>query len=74
MLHKTIHFRCDFITCKNEAEFVCIEYARKAGWAVCRDRRHCYCPHCAPYHRHVGRSDLGRRTYVNGYSIGDERD
>lgn len=57
MLHSTIIFSCDYPGCKNisrHAQFVSIEAARQAGWAISRDRIHCYCPRCAPKRRNVG--------------------
>lgn len=74
MLYKTIKFSCDHFLCSVKAEFSSLEKARENGWAISRDRIHCYCPHCAPYYRNVGRSDLGRRLYVKGFSIGDKRE
>ena len=74
MLYSTIKFRCDHFLCNTEAQFVSIDYARKGGWAISRDRFHCYCPKCAPFYRNVGRSDLGRRKYINGFGIGDKRE
>ena len=58
VLYKTIVFACDDPSCKKRIhvqEFVTFELARKAGWAIARDRQHCYCPDCAPKHRNVGR-------------------
>lgn len=60
MLQKTILFTCDHRGCtvglNTVVKFVSIEAAREAGWAVSRDRMHCYCPSCAPKHRNVGMS------------------
>lgn len=63
MLHKTILFSCDHRGCTVGfgaiVEFPTIEAARQAGWAISRDRKHCYCPKCAPKHRNVGLSYHG---------------
>lgn len=45
---------CD--ECASEKTFKSIKKARSAGWAISRDYKRCYCPNCAPRHRHVGRS------------------
>lgn len=46
-------YLCD--DCKNEvARFKSIRLALQAGWAVARGRSTCYCPKCAPKHRHTG--------------------
>ncbi len=29
--------------------------AREAGWVISHDRQKCYCPSCAPNHKHTGR-------------------
>ena len=58
MVNRTILFSCDHKGCPvgwdTHIEFNSIDAARLAGWAVSRDRKHCYCPKCAPKHRHVG--------------------
>lgn len=33
------------------------------GWAIARNRLNCYCPKCAPLHRHTGRK--GAKKMVN---------
>lgn len=40
---------------KNFGRFKSYDEAKNAGWAIGRGRRNCYCPKCAPRHRHVGR-------------------
>lgn len=59
MIVRTILFSCDDPDCKvghfSLENFATIDLARKAGWAISRDRRYCYCPNCAPKHRNVGR-------------------
>lgn len=67
MLHRTILFVCDHPKCTVGfgaiAEFASIELAREAGWAISRDRRHCYCPKCAPKYRNVGMTYGGVATW-----------
>ena len=47
------NYICD--DCRRKiATFTSYDNARKAGWAVSYTRKKCYCPICAPYHRHVG--------------------
>lgn len=41
---------------KNVCKFKSHKAAIAAGWAISRDYTKCYCPDCAPYHRHVGRA------------------
>lgn len=60
MIDKTVYpdgrdYTCD--DCKKvTARFISIDVARKqGGWCVVRGRDDCYCPSCAPRHRHVGR-------------------
>ena len=38
----------------NIKKFKSKKEARAAGWAISRDCKNCYCPDCAPRHRHVG--------------------
>lgn len=45
-------FTCD--DCGFKYNFHDIDQARKNGWAVARDRQHCYCPACAPARRSTG--------------------
>lgn len=40
---------------KSVGKFQNYPEAGAAGWAVSRDRKKCYCPTCAPDHRHTGR-------------------
>ena len=58
MVSRTILFSCDHKGCSvgwdSIIEFNSIDAARFAGWAISRDRKHCYCPKCAPKHRNVG--------------------
>jgi hypothetical protein len=44
-----------------------IEYMRKDGWSVSRDRKHCYCPSCAVGYRSVGRSGVQGNFDFHGY-------
>lgn len=70
MLYKTIVFSCDNAKCKNSKrrqEFVSMEEARSYGWAISRDRVHCYCPDCAPMYRNVGRAYGGVRTWAKDF-------
>ncbi len=46
---------------KAVAAFRSYDQARAAGWAVTYDRKGCYCPSCAPFHRNVGRSGKPRK-------------
>lgn len=47
-------YLCD--DCRRAAnKFKSYKEAIAAGWAVSRDYTKCYCPNCAPNHRHVGR-------------------
>ena len=39
----------------NMSRFKSKKEAKAAGWAISADYKYCYCPECAPYHRHVGR-------------------
>lgn len=68
MLHKTILFVCDGKGCSVGlgaiVEFASIDQARLAGWAVSRDRKHCYCPRCANKYRNVGMSYHGYRSWA----------
>jgi len=49
------NYICD--DCKKEvARFKNYSGAISAKWAVSRDRKKCYCPACAPNHRHTGRT------------------
>lgn len=45
-------FQCD--DCGTTDYMPGIDWARSKGWAVARDRVHCYCPNCAPARRNVG--------------------
>ena len=70
MFYKTIIFHCDHPGCTQpEERFVSIDTAREFGWAISRDRMHCYCPKCAPMHRNVGRKSFfaNGNLEVNGY-------
>lgn len=40
---------------KGFGKFKSYEAAKDAGWAIGRGRKTCFCPKCAPLHRHVGR-------------------
>ena len=59
MIGKTIYengrvYLCD--RCKTAVEhFKSYKAAIKAGWAIARGRKNCYCPTCAPLHRNTGR-------------------
>lgn len=59
MISKTIYtdgrnYLCD--DCNKElVKFKSHKAAIAAGWAVSRDYQKCYCPNCAPKHRHTGR-------------------
>lgn len=59
MVNKIIYpdgrdYACD--DCKKVVErFKSIDDARDAGWGVAQGRSTCWCPSCAPQHRHVGR-------------------
>ena len=47
-------YGCD--DCKNViGRFKNEDEACAKGWAVANGRKKCYCPKCAPKHRHVGR-------------------
>lgn len=46
---------CD--DCKVKGEFSSYKKARAGGWAVAKDYTKCYCPKCAPDHRHGGASN-----------------
>lgn len=55
MISKSVMRRFDCDCCKDYTAWISsIEEARAKGWCVCRDRRTCYCPSCAPRFRHVG--------------------
>ena len=41
--------------CRTIEQFKSILAAKAASWGISRDYRRCYCPHCAPRHRHTGR-------------------
>ena len=41
--------------CRTIERFKSILAAKAAGWGISRDYRRCYCPDCAPRHRHTGR-------------------
>ena len=55
-----IDINCDHKGCDKKAHFKtdslvsAIDEAREQGWAVCRDRKTCYCPKHASWHRNVG--------------------
>lgn len=51
-------YKCDF--CGEKKEFYNdyvphYERARVNGWAISRNRAHCYCPSCAPKFRYTGK-------------------
>lgn len=53
MIGPKLHtFTCD--DCGYQQKFYDIDIARKNGWAVARDKLHCYCPTCAPARRSTG--------------------
>lgn len=68
MISKTIYldgrtYLCD--DCRRVVnKFKSYKEAIAAGWAVSRDYTKCYCPKCAPNHRHVGR--CGAKTASAG--------
>ena len=41
--------------CRKTERFKSIRAAKAAGGGISRDYRRCYCPECAPRHRHTGR-------------------
>lgn len=41
--------------CRTIERFKSILAAKAAGWGISRDYRRCYCPDCAPRHRHTGK-------------------
>ena len=48
------NYICD--DCKNAmAKFSSMKAAIASGWAVSRNYKRCYCPDCAPRHRHTGK-------------------
>ena len=49
-------FDCD--DCSYRRFYSSIDAAKLDGWAVSRDRKHCYCTHCALRHRYVGCSGV----------------
>lgn len=51
------NYVCD--DCRKIKRFISLRAAKFGGWAVSRDYRRCYCPDCAPAHRHTGK--LGYR-------------
>lgn len=58
MIGKTVYgsgrnYVCD--DCKYVDRFKSMKSAISAGWAISRDYKRCYCPDCAPAHRHTGR-------------------
>lgn len=55
MIFRTYVFVCE--DCFADELFIGgIAQARRAGWAVGRNRQDCYCPKCAPARRNVGLS------------------
>lgn len=59
------NYVCD--DCKNAVgKFGSIKAAIAAGWAVSRDYRRCYCPDCAPRHRHTGKFGPRQRITQEG--------
>lgn len=59
MIGKTVweygrNYVCDDCS-RKAAKFKSHRAAKAAGWAVSRDYTKCYCPSCAPEHRHTGR-------------------
>ena len=70
MIDKTVYpdgrdYTCD--DCKKvKARFISIDVARQQfGWCVVRERDECYCPSCAPRHRHVGRGGAKKTTHTS---------
>lgn len=62
---KEYQYECD--CCQNESIFynhykTHFEIARIKGWAISKDRLHCYCPRCAPRFRYTGKK-TGRTLY-----------
>lgn len=55
------HYLCD--GCKKVEKFQSYQKAREAGWGISRNRERCYCPDCAPFYRHVGRTGK-KRSFV----------
>ncbi|MDE6505619.1 MAG: hypothetical protein K2L42_07110 [Clostridia bacterium] len=55
-------YTCD--DCGARGEFTSYVKARAAWWAVAKDYEKCYCPNCAPNHRHGGAASTrkGRQT------------
>lgn len=53
-------FQCD--DCNLIQYIISPKQARKNGWAISKDYKKCYCPKCAPAHRHTGRNGVQRRT------------
>lgn len=52
-------FSCDHRDCTTTARFIgninaASDAARGKGWAVSRDRKSCYCPQHASWHRNIG--------------------
>lgn len=48
-------FICDDCGYKTK-EFYSVKEARAYGWAIAKNYINCYCPRCAPFHRHTGRN------------------
>ncbi len=55
---------CD--DCGARCEFTGYVKARRAGWAVSKDYKKCYCTACAPDHRNGG-ANKERHNVVGGF-------
>lgn len=52
MIEKVSYFTLTCDNCRKKTEQVKThQEAREKKWAISRDRKHCYCPKCAPWHR-----------------------
>lgn len=64
-MRKGIEYYCD--DCPATAHFSSYSKARKAGWAVSRDYKKCYCPNCAPEHRRGAATNAQNVPLPNGW-------
>lgn len=58
-------YKCE--DCGTSAEFSSYKKARKAGWAVAKDYKNCYCPACAPDHRRGGANKENSGTALDSW-------
>lgn len=67
-MRKEKNYTCD--DCGVQEVFTSYKKARKQGkWAVGKDYKNCFCPNCAPVHRHGGANKKNCESNIKPWQL-----